>query len=124
MEYLKTHPWIRFSLDLRQCDFRLWLMLGEIASKIEHLSGAALRPDVADELNKIYLTKGVRATTAIEGNTLSEEQVQLQVEGKLDLPPPSGICSRRCRTFWMSVTGRPSPCWHRGKRAIQACAWR
>lgn len=86
MEYLKTHPWICFSLDLRQCGYRLWLTLGEIASKIEHLSGAALRPDVAVELNKIYLTKGVRATTAIEGNTLSEEQVQLAVDGKLDLP--------------------------------------
>ena len=86
MDYQKTHPWIRFSIDLRQCGYRLWLTLGEIASKIEHLSGAALRPDVAVELNKIYLTKGARATTAIEGNTLSEEQVKLAVEGKLDLP--------------------------------------
>jgi Fic family protein len=99
MDYLKTHPWIRFSLDLRQCEYRLWLTLGEIASKIEHLCGAALRPDVALELNKIYLTKGVRATTAIEGNTLSEEQVQLAVNGKLDLPASQQYLQREVQNI-------------------------
>ena len=81
-----THPWLRFSLQLPRDDHRLWLRLGEVGSKVEHLAGVPLRPDVAEELHKIYLTKGVLATTAIEGNTLSEEQVRLQVEGKLDLP--------------------------------------
>ncbi len=37
-------------------------------------------------MHRIYLAKGVRATTAIEGNTLSEEQVRAQIEGQLDLP--------------------------------------
>jgi hypothetical protein len=36
---------------------------------------------------KIYLAKGVQATTAIEGNTLSEGQVRQKIDGKLDLPP-------------------------------------
>lgn len=84
--YEKTHPWIRFSLKLPRDDHRLWLRLGEITSKVEHLAGVPLRPDVAEELHKIYLTKGVLATTAIEGNTLSEEQVRLQIDGKLELP--------------------------------------
>lgn len=84
--YEKTHPWIRFALSLPRDDHRLWLRLGEITSKVEHLAGAPLRPDVAEELHKIYLTKGVLATTAIEGNTLSEEQVRQQVDGKLELP--------------------------------------
>lgn len=61
-------------------------MLGEIRSKIHHLAGVPLRPDLAKELHQIFLTKGVMATTAIEGNTLSEEQVRLLVDGKLDLP--------------------------------------
>lgn len=87
MEYLKSHPWIRFSLNLPRDDFRLWLKLGEIASKIEHLAGAPLRPDVAAELNRVYLAKGVLATTAIEGNTLSEEQVKQLVDGTLQMPP-------------------------------------
>ena len=87
MEYLKSHPWIRFSLNLPRDDFRLWLKLGEIASKIEHLAGAPLRPDVAAELNRVYLAKGALATTAIEGNTLSEEQVKQLVDGTLQMPP-------------------------------------
>jgi Fic family protein len=34
----------------------------------------------------LYLSKGVAATTAIEGNTLSEEEVLSRIKGKLDLP--------------------------------------
>ena len=86
MQYKKSHPWLKFSLRLPSDDLRLWMILGEIASKIEHLCGAPLRPDVAKQLNKVYLAKGVLATTAIEGNTLSEEQVNLLIEGKLNLP--------------------------------------
>lgn len=86
MDYKSTHPWITFSLTLPLDDFKFWLQLGEIASKIEHIAGTPLRPDIAENLNNIYLAKGVLATTAIEGNTLSEEQVQLQLSGKLDLP--------------------------------------
>ena len=86
MQYKKTHPWLTFSLLLPHDDLRFWMTLGEITSKIEHLCGAPLRPDIAKQLNKVYLAKGVLATTAIEGNTLSEEQVRLLIDGKLDLP--------------------------------------
>lgn len=65
----------------------MWVTLGEVGSKVEHIEGAPLRPDVAKELFKLFLVKGVRATTAIEGNTLTEEQVAKRLEGKLDLPP-------------------------------------
>lgn len=86
MNYETSHPWLKFTLRLPQDDSRLWLTLGEIASKVQHLSGAPLRPDVADDLHRIYLAKGVLATTAIEGNTLSEDQVRQLIDGKLDLP--------------------------------------
>lgn len=45
-----------------------------------------LRPDTARNLYKIYLAKGSLGTTAIEGNTLSEEEVLKHIEGKLHLP--------------------------------------
>lgn len=86
MKYQNSHPWLTFSLQLPPSDYRLWLLLGEIASKVQHLSGVPLRPDVAAELHRVYLAKGVLATTAIEGNTLNEEQVRALVDGKLDLP--------------------------------------
>src|SRR3990172_7484078 len=83
----KTHPWISFELDLRKFDHKLWMALGETASKCEHIAGVPLQPDTAEKLHLLYLAKGVRATTAIEGNTLSEEEVIERIEGKLPLPP-------------------------------------
>ncbi|MBP7964903.1 MAG: Fic family protein [Caldilineaceae bacterium] len=85
--YEETHPWIRFQADLRQIDYRLWLMLGEAQSKCQHIAGVPLLPGVAEALHQIYLAKGVLATTAIEGNTLTEEQVLQRIKGQLDLPP-------------------------------------
>lgn len=86
MDYEATHPWLKFSLRIPPDDYRLWLLLGEVVSKVQHLSGVPLRPDVAAELHRIYLAKGVLGTTAIEGNTLNEVQVRQLIEGKLELP--------------------------------------
>jgi Fic family protein len=65
---------------------RLWILLGEVASKIEHLAQAPLKPGLAKDLMKAYLIKGALATTAIEGNTLTEDQVRRIMDGKLQLP--------------------------------------
>ncbi|MDP2808126.1 MAG: Fic family protein [bacterium] len=46
-----------------------------------------LRPQTAKEMHLIYLAKGAAATTAIEGNSLSEEQVLQHMDGTLKLPP-------------------------------------
>jgi Fic family protein len=86
-EFLSTHPWLRFDVDLRPAPAQLWIMLGECQSKCEHLAGVPLRPDVNRELHEVYLAKGVAATTAIEGNTLSEAEVRRQIEGTLTVPP-------------------------------------
>lgn len=85
--YERTHPWITFQLDLNRISHRGWMLLGEAQSKCEHIASVTLLPEVARELNTVYLAKGAVATTAIEGNTLTEEQVQQRIEGKLDLPP-------------------------------------
>jgi len=82
----KTHPWLRFGIDFSRVTYDLWVMLGECQSKIEHLAGVPLRPDTARRLHSMYLAKGIRATTAIEGNTLSEKQVMDHLEGGLELP--------------------------------------
>lgn len=61
-------------------------MLGECQSKCEHIADVPLRPETAQELHQIYLAKGVHATAAIEGNTLSEKQVRDLVDDKLEVP--------------------------------------
>ncbi len=83
----RTHPWISFQIDLRKAPPDLWIVLGEAASKCEHLSRVPLRPATSQQLHRLYLAKGVAATTAIEGNTLSEADVLKAVDGKLDVPP-------------------------------------
>ena len=85
--YNRTHSWISFQIDMRKAPAGLWISLGEAASKCEHLSLVPLRPATSQLLHRLYLAKGVAATTAIEGNTLSEADVLKAVEGKLEVPP-------------------------------------
>lgn len=85
--YTKTHPWINFSFNFKQLDHETWLLLGEAKSKCNHIKGAPLLPDIYKTLMRVYIAKGALATTAIEGNTLSEEEVQKRIQGDLRLPP-------------------------------------
>jgi Fic family protein len=85
--YEQTHPWISFRFDFSRASPQFWLLLGEAQSKCGHIAGVPLRPGTAKELHQMYLAKGVLATTAIEGNTLSEEQVLKHIQGELKLPP-------------------------------------
>ncbi|MBI5879996.1 MAG: Fic family protein [Chloroflexi bacterium] len=83
--YERTHPWTSFSLDLKRFTYLTWMFLGEAQSKCSHVAGVPLLPKVAEHLHRVFLAKGVRATTAIEGNTLSEQDVLRHLEGKLTL---------------------------------------
>ena len=85
--YLQTHPWITFELDLRNMSYQTWLLLGEAQSKCNHIAGVPLLPEIASHLHRVFLAKGALATTAIEGNTLTENEVLKRLDGKLDLPP-------------------------------------
>ena len=75
-KYLDAHGFISYTLNLREVSYKLWMLLGAAESKCKHLAGIPLRPEKQKELNQISLKKGIRATTAIEGNTLSEEDVE------------------------------------------------
>ncbi len=110
--YEKTHPWITFRANLGRAEAPLWLDLGEIASKCEHLANAALQPEVARKLHEVFLAKGAAATTAIEGNTLSEAQVLQLVRGELKLPPSQAYLQqevdniiRACNDIARVITG-------------------
>ena len=85
--YEETHSWLTFQVDFRPASHRLWMRLGEVQSKCEQIASILLQPATASKLHKVYLAKGALATTAIEGNTLSEEEAQQIVAGTLELPP-------------------------------------
>jgi len=85
--YLATHPWLTFKLDLSEAPWELWMLLGEVRSKIQHVAQSLLAPETGERLRELYLAKGAHATTAIEGNTLSEAEVAAHLAGQLRLPP-------------------------------------
>lgn len=93
-KYQETHPWITFKCDTTSFSHELWMNLGEARSKCEHIAGVPLQPEIAQDLHEVYLAKGVFATTAIEGNTLSEKQVRQHLEGSLKLPPSQEYLGR------------------------------
>lgn len=90
----RTHPWLDFAFDPRRLSNADWLALGECASMCERIAGAPLDPKAADEINRIYLAKGALATTAIEGNTLSEDEARARLDGELELPPSRSYLGR------------------------------
>ena len=86
--YLESHPWITFeATDLNDLEPKTWMLLGEARSKCDHLAGTPLRPSVARRLSRIALVRGAQATTAIEGNTLTEDQVAGILDGTFRAPP-------------------------------------
>ena len=84
--YEASRPWIKFSHSEVSRDPAIWLLLGKCTSICEHIAGVPLQPAVQEELHELYLAKGIHGTTAIEGNTLSEEDVRAMLAGHLHVP--------------------------------------
>jgi len=85
--YEKTHEFIKFSLDLRNAPAALWITLGECQSKCGDISSINLPPDIAKNIQNLYQAKGLLATLAIEGNTLTEQEVLQHLDNKLEITP-------------------------------------
>ncbi|HEY6235292.1 MAG TPA: Fic family protein [Candidatus Elarobacter sp.] len=77
----------KFVVDLSVLPFSFWKQLGEARSKCEHILRAPLMPETWEELQRVYLVRGVHSTTAIEGNTLTEAEVMAIFRRELTLPP-------------------------------------
>ncbi len=105
--YQETHPWISFQLDLRRFDYTLWFQLGEVQAKCEQVAGVPLLPDVEEYLHQVFLAKGALATTAIEGNTLSEEDALGLVRGELELPPSKEYLGNEIRNIVRACNNIP-----------------
>ncbi len=84
-EIVEKYPWISYNIDLSKMPYSFWFELGQCVSKCDHIKQIPLLPKIRGELHLIYLAKGVAATTAIEGNTLGEEQALDIIKGKSDI---------------------------------------
>lgn len=85
--YQTTHPWITFELELKRVPWDFCLLVGQMISHIEHLSGIPLSPDLANRIAGHYAVKGAHSSAALEGNTLNEAEVVQRLAGELNLPP-------------------------------------
>lgn len=63
-----------------------WLLLGQCEAYINAINNTPILPHHYAELMNVALLKGAQATTAIEGNTLSDEEIQKMMKGQ-NLPP-------------------------------------
>jgi Fic family protein len=82
---MQNYPHIPFQKSWRLDEGTIF-MLGQSESIIQAISSAPIKPEYRKQLLVVSLRKGARATTAIEGNTLSEEDVSRVDQGE-KLPP-------------------------------------
>jgi Fic family protein len=104
--YRHTHPWISFrATDINRVLPNQWMLLGEARSKCEHLAGAPLKPALARDLYRVTLVKGALATTAIEGNTLTEEEARGILDGSYQAPPSRQYQEQEVRNVLEALDG-------------------
>lgn len=82
---INKYPHIKFKTNWNLTP-SIYYMLGECNSLIKAITNTAIRPEYLKTLHSIALIKGAQATTAIEGNTLSIEDIEKIQQGN-KLPP-------------------------------------
>lgn len=112
----EQYPFISFEFNIQRLSPDMWLDLGEAMSKCQHLAGVPLKPERAREMGAVYLARGVQATTAIEGNTLSESEVkQIVAKGTADVGASRAYQEREVRNV-LSAIGEMDEALRAGKR--------
>jgi Fic family protein len=98
------HRHLTFTYDTKRITPTMWLSLGEAMSKCQHLAGVPLKPAAANRMKAISLIRGVRATTAIEGNTLSEAEVgEIVAKGTAGVPPSQEYMQREIQNVLEAI---------------------
>jgi Fic family protein len=96
-ELLRRYAHIRFERHWAVDDDVCYL-LGKCDSMVEAIARMPLQPEYRKQLLSVSLIKGAQATTAIEGNTLTENEVRQVAEGA-SLPPSKGYQEREVKNI-------------------------
>jgi Fic family protein len=81
-----THPHIRFQ-KIWEISNTSWHLLGQCEAFVNAISESPILPADHARLLQVSLIKGAIATTAIEGNTLSEKELEQILKKGRHLPP-------------------------------------
>lgn len=99
----QTHPWFSFRWEPRRIPYPVWLLLGECGALIRTIRQAAVPHTAAKEIDRRALVRGLDALAAMEGNTLTEQQVADCLEGKLKLPPSQRYLGQEVQNLQKAV---------------------
>lgn len=80
-------------------------MLGVVSANSETIAKSMLKPETGRELHELFLARGALATTAIEGNTLNEEDALKAVQGTLELPASQQYLGQEIRNILDAANG-------------------
>ena len=103
--YEAGFPWLQFSLGLDNLEWVTWAHLGEAFSKCQHLVGTPLRPDLARELSGVFMRRGALSSAAIEGNTLTEAEVEDIIVNHRRLPESRQYLEQEVRNVLAALDG-------------------
>lgn len=101
--YEQTHPWLSFRFDPRQIPGAVWIRLGESAALGNGLRAAVLPVQEGSLIKYIATLQGVLANAALDGNTLTEYQMDRVLEGSLQLPPSQLFMEREVHNLLKAV---------------------
>ncbi len=84
----KEYPHLQFrkQWELSRDDY---FIVGQCDTLIKSLNNISIKPEYYNQLKEVMLIKGAQATTAIEGNTLTDEEIK-KIERGERLPPSKG----------------------------------
>lgn len=86
--FTEKYPYLKFK-KLWDLNTDTWLLLGQCEIYIKAISNTPILPEHHSQLLNVSLIRGAQATTAIEGNTLSTDEIE-QIQKGLHLPPSKG----------------------------------
>ena len=72
--YEEANPWATFDLDLSAAPAILWVLLGEAQGLCQQVGAAVLPPQVATRVADEALARAARASVAMAGHTLTENE--------------------------------------------------
>jgi len=81
MKLIRDYPHLEFKKKWN-LSIKGWICMGQCMSLVKSINNTPIIPKYYEELMSIALKKGAQSTTAIEGNTLSDEEISNLINGK------------------------------------------
>jgi Fic family protein len=113
---MKDYPHINFQKRWTLAEETIY-RIGQCECIIRSIVSMPIKPEYRKLLLKVSLRKGARATTAIEGNTLSDEDVEKVESGEM-LPPSKEYLQIEVQNVIDALNGLLSEVIEEGKGAI------